>query len=436
MALKPPKKRRQRYGNRPAVSAAKPLQRSRQTALNLPLIIVTSILGGASWFAGTVLHSTLVDTIPRFVLIGIIFAVLCFALCFVIFIFSKATSCFEENIITRSPSGGGVVVIILISTIVILLMAMLFQWIYGLNFGKQASGPTSYIFLIDDSGSMQVSDPSQIRYKAISDVLSDMPDSFPYMVYGFSDWPEIIKKMGPISDGIPQLTGINSGGTSIKSTLNQVLDDYNNRVWDGGKSPKVILLTDGYATDIDFISPIGGTLKDYVSTGISVSTVGLGHAADADLLSDIAQTTGGIFIDVADVAMLSEAMRTAAREYTARDLLSARYMPSLNFLYGFLRVLFITILGLAIGFAASIAYGVQESIPITMISTVVKSILGALIMELGTGLVGLPDRYMWLALWILLAMTIAVKTTRHRGRGQRELTRPTRSPSKAGRKIT
>ena len=412
MALKEPKRKKQKYGrNIPQPSSAganaRPMRRSRQATVNLALLAITAASGVVLWILGSILYSSMADSASRPVLIGLMFGGLCAVLCTVILVYGVIAGTFEQNLITGSSGIFSTALILLGASVIVFLAGLLFQWIYGLNIGNQDQMPTSFVFVIDDSGSMAENDPDQERYKAIADVLEDMPDSFPYMVYGFSDDAYIVQEMLPKSAGVPEIAGRSSGMTEIKTALTRVMEDYQNGVWDGGDSPKVIMLTDGYATDVNLFSPIRGVLRDFASEHISISTVGLG-VVDADLMKQIAEKTGGVFIDVAKASALSGAIDAAAKEFAGRDLLSSRYVPSLDFLYGFLRVLFLLILGTAIGFAAAVAYGVQESLSLTMAATLGKALFGALLMEIGTAL-GASAGFMWLLLWILLAATVAMK---------------------------
>lgn len=76
-----------------------------------------------------------------------------------------------------------------------------------------------------------------------------------------------------------------------------------------------------------------------------------------------------------------------------------------------LRIIFISILGIAIGFAAAIAYGSQESSTLIFVSSAIKSIVGAILMEIGTDVIGISDKLVWFVLWILISVTIATKQT-------------------------
>ena len=244
---------------------------------------------------------------------------------------------------------------------------------------------------------MSTNDPDQLRYSAIDVELKDMPSDFDYMIYSFSDNVSIQKQMTPISSGIPEIHGLSTGGTAIRSALSTVISDYKNGVWDGGDSPRVILLTDGCATDIGLFNLIGSILKEFKSEKISISTVGLG-IVDKKLMDKIAKTTCGVFIDVSEAAELSDALSHAAVSHAERDLLSDRHLAKLDWLYGLLRVLFLFIIGTCIGLACGVLYGVPDSFSIIAISSAIKSLVGAISMEVGICTIGIPVKIMWLIL--------------------------------------
>ena len=123
----------------------------------------------------------------------------------------------------------------------------------------------------------------------------------------------------------------------------------------------------------------------------------------------IAETTGGVYISVDEAAELSNAMTTAATSNTSRDLVSTRNMRKLNLLYGFLRILFVTLLGTLIGGLVAFAYGNQDSYIVSTVASAVTSLIGALLMELLTGPLHLNDRFAWLFMWIFIALTILLK---------------------------
>ena len=349
--------------------------------LNIGVIPASIVAGIIAWFLGSILYSAMLDSIPRPVVIGIVFTVLYLFLLIAVVLVSVIQRQFQGNAVTLLIS-------FLAGALVVFLLAALFQFIYGLDFKTNISGPSSYVFIIDDSGSTSGSDPDQLRYKAIDDVLQGEDAGMPYMVYSFSDSTVIVRDMGPAAAGEQPLQGQNLGGTMIKGALETAIRDYRNGVWDaGGDKPKVVLLTDGYASDIGFFSRIDYLLDEYVEEGISISIVGLGNA-DEKLMKQIAEATGGVYVGVADAKDLSNAM---------------------DLLYAVLRVLFITLLGTLIGGLIAFAYGNQDSFVFSTVASAILSLIGGLIMEIFTGVIHFNDTFVWLILWIFLAATLLLK---------------------------
>lgn len=384
----------------------------RSTQFNLVMLIASLVLGVVSWILGLLVYNATVDVWPRPLVIGVSFGILALVVLVGVFIVSTLQGTFSENILTGGGSGS-VLVIVFLAVILIIALGSLFQWIYGLHYEKEQTDPTSYIFVIDDSGSMESNDPNQQRYTAINEVLEKKPTDFPYMVYGFSDQVSLLREMAPVSSGNSSFVGNSYGGTSIKGALDQVILDYQNNVWDGGNSPKVILLTDGYATDLGWFTSINSTLKQYSQNHISVSTVGLG-SVDKSLMQKIASKTGGVFVDIANASMLGEAMESAANEYFVDDLLTTRYSSRMGFLFGFLRILFITILGSCVGFISAVAYGQMDASSLVILSSVIQSLIGAVLMEVLTSVAGLSDRFCWFILWILIAAMMCTQMVTYR----------------------
>lgn len=384
----------------------------KSTQINVQMLLLTLLVGVVAWFVSTWIYDAVVDMLPRPVTIGLMFALLSLFVGLGVFILSTVLGTFEENIVTNG-SNASILVMVLLAPALFVALGALFQWIYGLHINPNSSEPTSYVFVIDDSGSMEGNDPGQLRYDAIGEVLEKKPSVFPYMVYGFANDVTLLREMQPVSDGTAGLIGNSNGGTSIKGALDQVISDYQNGVWDGGRTPKVILLTDGYATDLGWFSSISGTLKQYARNRISISTVGLGDV-DVGLLERIAAATGGVFIDISDASSLADAMDNAATQYAIDDLLTTRYPGRMDILFGFLRILFISLLGVGIGLLKAIAYGQMDSSTLIVISSAIQSVVGAIVMELFTSLMGVSDRMCWFVLWQFMAVTVCTKQETYR----------------------
>lgn len=377
----------------------------RKKKFNTVMLIGSLILGAALWFGCFLLYGIFVELLPRPVTIGIVFGAFALGLGIGILLLSKLSGGYDRSMTPnrgRFPLG----LFLLLASLGIGILAMGFQWIYGMHFNSKLMEPTSYIFVIDNSGSMADSDPDQLRYAAINEVLKDKPDDFPYMIYGFASKTQMLRPMLPKSEGNTVTSGAPSGQTAIRGSLKLVMEDYENKVWDGGACPKVILLTDGAATDIGMFRPIEGTLKNYNREKISISTVGLLYANES-LMEQIASSTGGVFINIQDASQLSEAMGSAASSYSEDDLLTARFPGRLDFLFAILRVLFLTILGICLGYVKAVCYGQGMSFGNILVHTSVLSLAGALLLELLTALVGILDILCWFALWMLITVTMA-----------------------------
>ena len=371
---------------------------------DIVLCIASIAAGIAAWLIGKILYSILEGNISQVLLIAIEFLLLFLILTATIIVISAVRGTWEDYVLFLDEKWK-IVISLIIGAGLVFGSSALFQYIYGLNSEKVYQGPSSYIFVIDNSGSMQQNDPENLRYGAIQQILEGMPENFPYMIYGFSDNVVRIRDMAPVSEGIGEIAAENNGGTAIKGALQQVIEDYKNKVWeDKNHRPKVILLTDGCATDIGFFNPITRVLKKFSKERISVSTVGLG-TVDGKLMQKIADSTDGIFLQVEDVAYLKDAMKNAATQYSEeRNLLSVRSRQDRDWMYALMRIGFLTILGTGIGVLMIIASTKEEDAYLIAISSEIKGFAGGIVMEIGTQVIGLSDSVMWMVMWILISM--------------------------------
>lgn len=231
------------------------------------------------------------------------------------------------------------------------------------------------------------------------------------MVYTFSNDTQIIRNMAPMDAEYQPIPVNSDGGTAIYGTILRILQDYKNDVWDGGSNPKVVFLTDGSATDLSNgflwfrgnMPEFNAALEEYYELGINISTVGLG-SVDRETMTKIAETTGGVFVNIQNASDLASAMKTAATSYSDRNLLSIRYMKRWDTLYGCLRILFLTIIGTVIGSLMLLAYMEDSSIPIIIVNSIICSLIGSILFEIGLK-IGVYQSLLWIVLWSLFSLT-------------------------------
>lgn len=384
--------------------------------INRALLRVTVVIGIGMWIPSLLLYQRTINPIGRPVVIGLLFSLLYLAVIIVVFLTSKLTNNYIGNVTTMKRGVSKVFLLLLSGLAFVFSLGALLEWVYELNIDAADREPTSYVFVIDDSGSMSGNDPEQRRYAAIGDVLDGVDPSFPFMVYEFASDVSVLREMAPLSEGFPAMRGMQDGGTAMKAALNAVLDDHERGEWSGGNRPKVILLSDGAPTDLGFLDTLNAEMKRYARAGVSISTVGLGDA-DEQMMRRIARATGGVYVAAPDAGSLSDAMAEAAVESAERDLLSARHFAEPDLLYVILRILFLAILGIAIGIFSAIAYGSADSVALIVASSAAQSFMGGFMFEIAVGVLGVPSELAWALLWLLIATTVAIDR-RHDGMRQ------------------
>lgn len=385
-------------------------EESKKIKINSPVLFISIFAGGGIWFLCIYLYSLYKLNIAGFLLVPALFTILFAVLFLSVWIGSVVTGAFDR----QSPLYSGwesMFRYFAVGVVAVFFLSMLLEYLYELNPKQKIIEPTSYIFVIDESGSMEGNDPEGLRYEAIQKIMGDPENELPYMVYAFSSESRVLRSMGRLTVDEPEIPVTCDGGTSIRETTLRILEDYKKKKWDGGENPKIIFLTDGYATDLDNgflwfkgnVPEFNAALEEYSDLGINISTVGLG-SVDRQLMRKMAETTGGVFVNVDEATDLVEAMKTAATSYSERNLLSIRYMKHMNKLFGFLRILFLSIIGTLIGGLLALAYMDDNSIPHIIMTSVAESVIGSIILEIGVQN-GVYQSILWLLLWILIAAT-------------------------------
>ena len=383
---------------------------NRQRGMYLAVFVASIVAGIIGLVVSSIIYGITKEILWSPLAVGISFAVfattfiLCMAIVSVLFQLGKK----------EFSRGGETAILPFLFIIGTLILGTLFEFIYEVDFFSQIRGyqePTAYIFLIDNSGSMEVSDPEAFRYDAIEKIISQKPDDFPYAVYGFSDGVWTQRELSPAYEGVGELDSTPGGGTAIRGTLDKFFEDYENGLKEQlGSSPKILLLSDGEATDVGFFAHIDKTLSNYSKADLPVSTVGLGDCIDEDLMHQIADETGGVYISSQDVDQLESAMQNAISQYSknryARTLYTRRKVPSLGVLYAIMRIFFTGIL--SVGISLSMLFVAKDSPAdekLIVLSSIATGVLSGLIMEMGINLLNLPPSIIRIVFFILTALT-------------------------------
>ncbi len=294
-------------------------------------------------------------------------------------------------------------------------LSILFDYLYELGETKELK-PTSYIFLIDDSGSMLDTDPQFLRVEAIHDIMEDADPDMPYAVYSFTSDLTMVKDMSTY-DKDDEFTFYSDGNTDIIKAVSGVLDDLESGKIDGGESPRILLLSDGNSYPFGK----GDVIRRCKKNGVTICTVSFPQYND--LLEDLADKTGGVYVDSDDTDELNEMMEGAiTANVSARDILSYRLPVENDGLYVFLRILFLIILGAAWSvFKFVISSTSSSEIPpiAVLIVSGVLCIAGAVLLEVCSQYAtDIPPRFIFVILWALsLGQLMIQQAARRRGRG-------------------
>lgn len=374
------------------------------------MLIGTVLVGAVYFVIGEIFYNAFQDILPMPLLIGLYFlglavfvAIGCAAIVALMYHYNQG----YRDIVLRS----------LLLFLAVFAAAALFEFLYELQLNGRNREPGSYIFLMDSSGSMEANDPENRRYEAIQSVLANQEEDFPFAVYTFANDSTLVRDMGPVSQGTEFQMEEPYGGTAIRTVLEDLYDDIDSGVIDPGKNGKVILFSDGYATDMGLFGfgkiGLGRVLKKFSKANLSISAVGLGDPDD-DLMERIAGKTGGVYISVDDASQLNDAMKEAVRQESSRNLLDYRSDVKFDFLYTILRFVAVLVIGVLLaGLKTYISESVLDTQPV-LISSIIGSLLAAFCVEFGMNKLGLFPWLMRLLMCVLLAAATLLESWKSR----------------------
>lgn len=379
------------------------------------LLLLFSLIGGAVGFGiGEVLLYKLSGEISSIVLIGLYFGIL--ALC-------VGLGCLIAEIIKPRLNGsswrqryvGASWKLLVPATLVLLFgLGTLLEFVYELNLNG-AKQVKNIVFVIDDSGSMELNDPNGDRYEATKMLIDKMDQDKEAAIVVFDDRVQLLqpfirlKNQGVKDEVYTRLDEMQpmQGGTNFNLALSEAMSQIKDRST-SQRGTLVILLSDGFSE----VDP-SGVIREYQSNGVAVNTIGLGldNPEGSALLKDIAAQTGGQYQDVSEADQLSFAFQKIYDNIGDRTLLTERTGVTQNSsYYMILRIVFVTLLGAALGLGLGILFDNRHLAKSFSIGGATGGILAGLVLEFGLSGSEFPDGLIRLLACLILAAVIALFT--------------------------
>ena len=343
--------------------------------------------------------------------------VLCIALYLFVFVLITGVIIFFKGLRNSAYVNlGKVMLLTFLAVIVFAGCSALFEFLYEIGGDKpkqQQASELQYVFLIDNSGSMDGNDPDDRRYDAVETIIRDLTPTNRFAVYAFEDKTHCLTAMGTTNSDtyrVNKTVPITGGGTYM---ITAVEDEMKDVCGDDDVHTKVIVLTDGQPTDDDF-GRYSKLVRECVKEGVSVSSVGFG-SPDESFLRELANNTGGMYVFSDSISRLTANIDTVVNSRILpleknRDLLGYRLDSTWNsFWYGFLRVLFLILLGLLWTVIKLLLVGEKK---FTRLSAVLSGILcssAAILAEISL-YAGAEDRVIRIMFCAMWACTLIPKT--------------------------
>lgn len=168
------------------------------------------------------------------------------------------------------------------------------------------------VFALDSSGSMISNDPNGLRKEASKNFVDALLSDDRAGVVDFDGGAVILSYLTSdfvaVKAAIDQINS--SGGTNIGAGVDAGLDVFDAAGPDPDRGRVMILLTDGFGSyDSSLTTRAANSL-------VTIYTIGLGSSVDANLLTQIAEGTGGEYFAVANADELPEVIRDIGGDVT------------------------------------------------------------------------------------------------------------------------
>lgn len=378
------------------------MKRDRIKTAYRPMFIATILIGGIAGVLLEILYKKMYSQIWTPLMVAIYFTVLAAVMAIAIGVLCLAKG---DKELARASKVGLIILLVLVFGIS-LVAEVLYE--LGANKTLEVKGTTAYIFIIDNSGSMAGNDPDNKREAAIERIMSEKGRDKLYAVYSFASGCQMVHPLTEYGKGTFVFNFSAIGGTNIVGALRNVIRE-NDSLYDQGVSAKAILVTDGGSSSVG----LKKVLKDYLSHGISISTIGVGENIGHEMLAKIADGTGGVYISIDDIDQLDTAMEVAVQKNKAelkRNLLSERFVAKNNTVYAILKVVLLSIIGVLFVIVKGVIINDSQDQNRLIVLSGAAVVVAALLMELGVEIIGLNERLTRIIMCVLFCVAVAMKT--------------------------
>lgn len=371
----------------------------------LPILPITAVFGLVFGIVSNIFFDRLIAAVwPPLAITALFF---CFLVPLLLIIYIVAESKGARTKMERF------VPTVLLTAVAFLVAVFGFEALYELGLKTTAKSVDSYVIILDDSGSMEANDPSQVRLSSVDKLLQDKTSDFKYSVYSFADSYTQIRPLLPKSQSTPLPDMESTGGTSIYSTMSGIMDDIKSGKLNATENTRFLLLSDGVATDTSATDgSLRRLLREYASRGFVISTIGLGRGVDVRLMEMLSRSTGGAYIQADDVSQLTNAMVEASFQMTNRTLLSLRFFCKTETLHAIIRIVFLLVIALILQSLKIEVYG--KYYKPNLILGAVCSVAAAVFAEVAIEHTGLSESFCRIVIWVLLALTMLEQAIRVR----------------------
>lgn len=380
------------------------------------LLLLFGLLGAVVGFIlGEIILHQWIGHWPHIIVIGLYFGIM--ALCI-------GLGCFIGELISPQLNGhswrqrySGLSWKLLVpATLVMLFVAgLLLELGYQVN-PEGRKSVQDLVLVIDNSGSMQDTDPGNERLSAAKSLIGQMDGDKRVAIVSFESTAHLVQPFTPIGTDaekqavyakIDSMQTIISGGTEIGLALDETMKEIETQ-GNTEKGSLVIMLSDGFS-QLDTQQ----ALAPFIARQIPINTIGL-KLAQGDgiaLLQNIANLTGGTYSNVANAQALTQAFGKIYDRIGDRTLVTERtgeYADSLYF--AIYRVTALVMIGVLLGLALGLMFDNRFLARNFAIGGVPAGLFAGLILEKGLSGSSIGDLMIRLLAALVLAALIAVSS--------------------------